>query len=654
MPDKKKISKDADKELALKIIGYAGEGFHDVVEDYKESVEYFMGNHKITKNDEKKGNRAYNKYAEIFENRISHLTEALPDINFAPQEESDLWKAYALNQVIRDKVIKPWFDAGEGERSVEQAAHAGTSYIKTNVNKATGYPVFTVIPCGQILTDRVKKHEDQRFIVHIYPMSITEIKKELGFDVRPEKALDMFEEGAEGASVYKSFEAYNDTAPSESFSDRMGKNMKMSDLGDIGQALVAEVWLDDETMERIPFDRDRAEEILDMLHKGNVGVDPDDNHVEAVKFFEEALGNTDEETEPTFVANLMNHIQLHYNYPMTEKRKKYPYGKVITVCQGNVRVDPNPINIPWRNVFLHWDFFRHPERVFGKGLGKDLISSQDTLNHRINAITKNINNLNNGVVLMRQGVINAMVKLKDNIRKLKNKIGLVVPVTDVSRDFKRDYGPSLQAHHFMEVDFHIRFMESKSGNEGLSAGRLPPGSPSGVTVEQLLGESRKPISAVIRRFSYMIKAMAINAVKVMSQFMDEDEIFSILETTDDEANQQYKQIRWGDLKDTVFKDINVDIVGQTGSTRARRFVEAVRLMEIGAYRAEDVLDAIDDPKKYKVMKRENMIAQLQTALDQVMNINGNLEKELKTLRNRSQGSDGQGNVGEKTPAPQNV
>jgi len=485
-----------------------------------------------------------------------------------------------MNQVIHDVLMRDWQPIGE--QSVSEAAHAGTSIIKTNVDKTNGHPVFTVIPCGQGIPDPVaKRAEEQRFFLHAYPMNPKDIKNEFGFDVVTERYLDVYNP-AMTLDVLKSWEKHSNSAPSDAFDQHDAKGLPLDHPGKVGQALVIELWIDDDSNETIPFDEARAAQILQALKTQKVGVDPEDNHVQAAAFFEEALKVADA-AEPTYVQNLMDHIKLHYNYPMKEMRKKYPYGKVLTMCQGNSKPAPNPLKIPWRDVFVFWDYFPHPQRLFGKGLGTDLIAPQDTLNHRINAITKNINNINNGVILMRQGVINALVKMKDNLTKLTNAIGLTIPVTDVQRDFKRDFGPALGAHHFAEVDNMIRFMEAKSGHEGLGAGRLPPGSPAGITVEQLLGEAQKPINSVIRRYSWGLKQIVENAVKVMIEFMDDDEIFSIVQTSDNDFNQQYRNIQWKELRDTMWKDIRVDIVGQMGSTRTRKFSEALQLSQYGVY-----------------------------------------------------------------------
>ena len=643
-----KKGNENDTEFVYSMLSYAVKGLEKTNIKYEKSVRYFEGDHKIKENDEKKGNRVYNKYAELFENRISHLTEALPKFQFKPQEESDIFKADALNQVIGDVIMDEWEQ--KGEQSVTEAAHAGFSVIKSNVRREDGYPVFTVIPCGQGLPDpAAKSKKAMRFFIHLFPMTIKSIKKEYKFTVNAEKYFDVHRPTMTMDAI-KSWENHNDTAPSDVFDIKDVKGFALDEAKDLGQALVIELWYDSDEMEEIPFDVEQANDVLEALHAGKVGVNPEDNHPAAVAFFEEALQAANE-AEPRYIKNLLDHLKLHLQYPQEEKRKKYPYGKVITCCQGNSRSDKNPIKIPWRDVFILWNYFPHPQSLLGKGLGDDLFDPQDTVNHRVNAITKNINNLNNGVILLRQGVINSLVKMKDNLKKLTNAIGLTIPVTDVQRDYKRDFGPALQSHHFLEVDFHLNFMEVKSGHEGLGAGRLPPGSPAGITVEQLLGESRKPINAVIRRYSFALKEMAVNAMKIMSQFMDEDEIMSILYTSDQDYNTVWAQIPWKELKDTHYKDIRVEIINDMGASRARKFSEAVQLAQFGVYDPEDVLDALDDPKKYKIIQRKNTIAQLQAALEQVVAQNEQMVSEIKTMRNREQGSDGSGNAGEK---PKNV
>lgn len=643
-------------QFAESLIAFAIKGKRDegISEQYERSKDYFNGKHKIRTRAPAKGNNVVNKYAEIFENRISHISEALPKWHFRPQDGAqDLFTAQALNQIIGDVIwdIANWEETGE--RAVDEAAHAGSCIIKTLFNKNTGYPVFQVIPNGQAFPDPIATNsEELRFFVHAYPMQVKEIKRVYNVDVVAEPKLEHYARSITGDDIELSYYANaSSSAPSEVFVNHGvidSKGRLVNDPGQIGQAMVFEVWFDDDDREKTPFDPKEAIAEHTRMMIDIPPIDAEQNHVEHIKAHKEYLAKISQEDagQTNLIANLTRHIQGHYAYEPNETRPKYPTGRVLMISQGKKLWDsPNRIQIPWRKLFTKWDFFPRRGHYWGKSLGKDLFDPQDMLNHRSNAITQNINNLNNGVVLVRKNVLDT----KGNTSKWNNLISKIIPVTDVTRDFKRDFGPHLQPHHFQDLVTIESHMERKGGHEGLTAGRFPSGSPAGVTVDALLGEAQKPINAVVRRYSRALKQMGRNAIAIMDQYLSKEEQFTIL--NDENLTEQ---VSWGDLKDRAgLLHIRVDVQGQMATSRQRKLAEAIELKREKIYDSEAVLKSIDDPMALEVLQRTSLLLQTQQALAFHMNQNEELKKLIKTERNRNQSANGEGNTGVKAKAQTN-
>jgi len=164
-----------------------------------------------------------------------------------------------------------------------------------------------------------------------------------------------------------------------------------------------------------------------------------------------------------------------------------------------------------------------------------------------------------------------------------------------------------------------------------------------------LQQGSKPTNAVVRRYSSALKRMARNAMVIMDVFLPDSEKFLI-------TGANPKEVKWGDVKTLGYKDIRVDVLGQMTTSRDRQLQTAILMKQHGVYDNFAVLDAIDDPKKFEVLKRQNEMMQLQNYVvqqEQAINIYQDelkrTQSELNTMKNRQQGSDGSGNVANDEP-----
>jgi hypothetical protein len=185
-------------------------------------------------------------------------------------------------------------------------------------------------------------------------------------------------------------------------------------------------------------------------------------------------------------------------------------------------------------------------------------------------------------------------------------------------------------------------MERRSGDEGPAAGRYPQGSPPGITVSQLLQEGKTVVRMMLRHYSTALKQMARNAIPIMDKHVSMQQRFRIMG-----QDNKPQLVKWEDLRNKGGKmDIRVDVATMLSSSRQERFRQAVELAQAGVYDAMAVLDAIDDPKKYEVAERLNIVNQLQAQNQQLVEENQKMEKIINTMENRQQTEGGQGNVGQ--------
>lgn len=655
------MSESPELKLAEELIAYAIRGKLDdgVYQRYDDSKKYYAGEHKIRNRSKTQGNKVVNKYAEIHEGEVAQITEALPKWYFKPQGDDDIITADMANQVIGDVIWdkNEWYL--KGDWSVDEAAHAGSSVIKTRVGM-DGYPYFDVLSNDEFFPDPlITEHGKMRFCVHAVPMTVKDIKRQFKKDVASEDILESQAKGIGLDRVLKSFEQQSKTNMRFNMNAYRGGMNSISRSGimpeKIGMAMTFHVYLNDETKEQKKFEiKETDNEHVAMLQGRLVSPSADENHVEHLKAHKAKLANLDVEgPESTIAKALALHIRDHEKFveefpEYAEKQKKYPYGRRIIVCQGIVLKD-SALEVPihWQNLFVKWDWMPRKGCYWGKGLGHDNFDPQDLLNHRANSITKNINNINYGLTILRAAG-------QQNLKKdhtFTNEIAQVITTADPQRDVVRSYGPPLPNSFWQDLTWIEGHMERKAHVNDIKSGAYPKGSPANATIETLLQQGMKPNNAVVRRYSAALKQMARNAMVIMTIYLPDDEKFYI-------TGKDPQTVRWGDIKNFGYKDIRVDVIGQLTTSRDRQLQTALMMKQYGVYDNMAVLDAIDDPKKFEIAQRMNEVAELQKYVvnqEQVIGIYKQelqkMQSELNTFYNRQQGSDGGGNVANQEGKP---
>lgn len=652
-----RINQPSDKHdtvitLAEQLIHQALQGRKSagVIDRAKRSDEYYWGKHKIKLRPEKDGNKVYNKYAEIFENQVAYLTANRPKWYFAPQEENDLFTSDALNRAIGDVLWEKAEWEEKGEDTILEAAHAGSVHVKAGI-AADGFPTFTVYPCESVAVDpKARKHSQLRYVVFFSSRPVNEIERDYGVKLEPENRETMGEEDAKSydspSLTFEKYSGSNNVSNVWSLVRRTGNGV--DNLPDVlGKAVLAEIWLEDGTLEKIPFDIDEVNLEHQLMADYLNGVMPEmpqvaedmhgqaqEDHQSHVKAHEQFLATLDPGIDVEFVTLLQEHIKTHKAQGSFQDRKrmKYPLGRIITVSQGKLlRDESNPLPLHWRELIFKTDFKKNRNYYWGKPLGTDEFDPQDDFNHRRNMVTQNINLLQNGIRKIRKHLTKGM-------KNVTNLVGQNVEVNHPD-DLTIDFGKPLPSSHWQDLGHIEGFMDRVAGNQDVLSGRLPSADTSGVTVEKLIESGGVRYGLPLLHYASMLKKMARVAVRLCAEYLSDSQWYGIL--GDHENTPQIIQmIR---ERSGVF-DIRIDVRSLTQSTRKQQEEEAFLRLQAGAYDVEAYLDKIDDPDKYKIIERMSMVNQLQAALQQATAENDMLKKNLNTMINRQQTQEGAGNA----------
>jgi len=590
---------------------------------------YYRGDHAAKHRSSKLGTYVFNKFAQIARNRTAHIVAKRPRWRFMPTQEGALSAAESLQDLMGTTIWNKIKWSKKGEESINEARDAGTSHIKIIIRN-DGFPDAIPLCADEIIIDpKAKKKEHLRYWGHAYSMSIKDIERIYGKKVAPDMELETIK--ASSVTSNKSYtHKSSNQAPSGVF-----KNIKFKDgstwMPDIlGKATVYELWVDDKTVETIPYKEEEvAGEIEDLLKGVPIDVHPFENHPRHIKALEKYIAELDPAKDAVIIMEAAKHIEEHAAYPQTTSRKKYPFGRKIMYAGDQVLQNkPNPIaaemeiGIDFRDLLIKWDYDPTDE-YWGKPGVQDLFDPQDILNHRVNSITQGINRLNHGIKKVTKGIGATM---RGNLEKLANWVGITVTVSHPN-DITIDYGPQMPGQVFDERNWIGFFMDQVMDNTDIMSGQLPKGSPAGVTVNQLLSQGMQPINLIVKHYAEAMEEMARVMMILMIEFVPED---TKLRISDDK--EQYKFVDWREIKqDMGYYDIHIDIDAMLETSRQEKLEQALKLAEGGYYDREAVLDRIDDPKKNEIIQRIGERQILQQGLVQAQESAKNWEGQFRNL-----------------------
>lgn len=574
---------------------------------------YHRGMHPVKDRDSRLGNMVWNKFAQIARNRLAHIYAQRPKWRFNPIQEGSVFLAEGFSNILKDVVWNKIKWDKKAKQSIIEARDAGTSHIKIFIRE-DGFPDAVPLCANEIVVDpKAKKKEHLRFWCHIYPMGVKEIEMQYGKRVEADSDLErIIPNPTSDRSYIESGSNQMPTATWKGAKFKPGVDW-MPDY--IERATVYELWTMDDTIINIPYSAEEtAVEHENLLRGVDISVHPMENHPNHIRDHEKFIATMDETRDADLILFLKEHIKYHMRFPQIKRRKKYPFGRKIVFTASTVLEDKaNPIaeemsiGIDFRDLLVKWDYDPVDDEYWGKSGVADLFDPQDAFNHRKNAITQMINRLNHGTKKVREG---AYAQLRDNPEMFANLIGATVPVRN-DTDLTIDYGPQFPSQIWDDLFHSDGFMDRVMDNTDITSGVFPKGSPPGVTVNQLLGESMKPINLVVSSYGEAMKEMARTLMVLMVEFVPPGLKFRMI---DDKNNWQY--IEWGKAKEYAgYFDIDVDLDDMLATTRQEKLDMALKLHEAGIYPRRTVLQRLDDPDKYEIMQTMDEISILKQAVE---------------------------------------
>lgn len=655
MPAKITTTDKKEQEAILKKVerlifqGMEGRKKSNVLMRAQKFDDYNWGDQPIRQEFGRQG-KVYNKFSEIVENRIAHLTDNRPKWLFGPQEEGDLFTARALNSILGDYLWDRIEWDERGEDAVLEAAASGSCHIKAGVD-SEGWPTFTVVPAESLIVDpNARNHRQLRFIGHFISRPVEYILKEYGVKVSAEKQPEAMSANGSFQSPTPSYQQVSGgTNAPNVWSMLRNTNRRGDAIEDVlGQAIICEMWMDDYTLEPIPFDiaETNVEHAL-MAELQPVLPRASENVPKHLAEHRQYLSTLDPEVDKEVIALLQAHIAATEQLPKATKRYKYPYGRIVTVSQGKLlRDEPNrfaeDLRLDWKQLWIKFDYTKSRNYYWGKPLAHDLFDTQDDFNYQQNAITQNIKMLLNGIRKWRRGRFNI-----DDLKRVTNIIGKNVLVDDPS-DVTIDTGRELPGSHFNNLINIERFMDRQAGNTDVLSGTLPKGSPAGVTVNQLLQTGTARIRLALRHYLNALNKMARLAIRIMVEYTDPAEEFEVVGENGELEIKQWRELRETLRQGRAMKNIRVDVRSMNASTRQQDQELMVSLGERGIVDPQAVLESLDIPQKYAIIKRINQIQGLQMQLQQAKQVIDQQQKQINTFINRAQERQGGGNVGAPT------
>lgn len=631
-----------------------------VMDRCKKSIRYLMGEHKIKNRSASKGNDVWNKYAEIVENRINHAVAQIPRWKFRPSADQSVVTSDMLNHLIRDVL---WDKDGWDEKSEDSlhgCAHAGSGFIFTDVDN-DGWGTFEIVPIGAMLWEKQTRWQDVKVIGRVIKKGVKAIKEEYGVDVAPET---MQIKGRDGGKSYEVTDSNPYAGPI--VKGNFGDTETATEL--FGDAYIFELWMDDYETEKIPFKESETdtehselllansipfEQVKRFVEPGEGIIHKWQNHIEHIARHRQLLDSL-EPDDPRVLA-IAQHIKDHEiliggfkgkdrELLFKRKRYKYPFGKRMAYVQDKFLYEkPNTMPIHWRDRWITWKWNIIPGQLLGKTLGHDLISPQDVLNHRKNSITQNINMLLNGIRKVKPG---AYKHLKET-GKLTNLIAAVVEVQN-SDDFEVDFGQPLPISHFQDLAHTEGFMNNSGANEDVGAGRNPAAGTPNAAIENLIQQFNIRTGSGVRHFAYALQKVARNAMLVMKEYLPDDTAIKQYQFKRDENGMPVpmETTEWREIKDHInVEDIIIDVESLNANTRQQQVQLAIELFRENIYPLrKHVLMKMDDPDKWQIMQEGDELDALTQQVQVLMETVDEKEKEINTLNNRLQSSEGGGNV----------
>jgi hypothetical protein len=387
-------------------------------------------------------------------------------------------------------------------------------------------------------------------------------------------------------------------------------------------------------LEGIPYSPEEPEEEHEVWKKLSEGqqlqipqIALEENHpqhINAHVIFLQAIKD-DPAVPPAVEQMIIDHIQQHNEEPQTEKRFKYPRGKIVTIA-GNTLLDERaaPFGLPYSKV----DFIIDPLKFWGVTLQQFIQSLQDNRVRRKNQISDNADRMAN----LREFYLEQSGYDPNKVKGAAGEsIALRVPPAQA---IYQEQPRSLPPYVLQDAIDSEQLIEKIAGWHEVMQGIMPKGSPSGITISQLKESLGPRLRKATRHFDWFLTNLAKKLIELL-EYEDPTTIFQVLDK-DQEGNNVTKQISVDEFLKNVSKE-NIRIV--TGSTlptsRTEKANLAIQYMQYGIYDQQAALTYLDDPQKGEIIQRANKEKEYQAIMQAMQEKIKLMEQIIKQKGNQN-------------------
>lgn len=319
---------------------------------------------------------------------------------------------------------------------------------------------------------------------------------------------------------------------------------------------------------------------------------------------------------------------------VTETRRKYPNGRLITIlpgCKVVLQDAESPYN-DGRFPYVKYVANRKSRKFYGFGAVSPLIETQELLNKSAAVIVDYLNTMANPcwVVDANSGVDPEM---------LTNQIGLCV-VKNPGTDVRREAAAPLPKEVFSMYQMWQQLADQISGINDVTQGRRPQGITAAEAIQTMQEAAQTRIRLMERNLQVALSRLGELVISRIMQFYSEPRVVRIagddtqwasffefyIETspdglyqmhrndyTYDEQTKQYSPRGWKSVGRPTKGLFSVQVHGGTSLPylRERRGELAMRLRQMQVIDDQELLESLDWPRREEIEKRMSEAKQQQ-------------------------------------------
>ena len=501
----------------------------------KRARDFYMGGDKQWEDGRMPSYRAKitdNRCFTAVESALPIITDRRPKAELVARDQDDIPAVRMIKRVYDEK----WDSLGLEMLTtlvVKDALIFGDGYLKVwfdpTLEQGLGDLRVTHVNPDYVYLDPESKHpllNDARYVIYHARTPLARIKMNY-----PHKAVSLDEQGAgtyglgrfdsagepaqdnvsdKGTIAYDS----GDETPTDHTTYRTAQSL--DGRIDKTQPFLTEIWVDDLTIEKV---------------EGTYIIFPDDGS--DVEFSQEALVDAE-------VSGREFEIVSGDDIGKSTYKRKYPYGRIITICENILlRDDASPYE-HGRCPYVR--FFDYPIPHTNEAIGEieQIIPLQKELNKRKSQIIDFFNIcINPPIVMDRSAGLNTL--------KMTNRPGQIWPVNGSTDKVKWLLPPPIPAAAFAHIDQIQKDIDTVSGIHDVTQGRKPSGITAGIAIDSLQEAGQSRMRLKNRFIEYSHQRVAELMISIIWQYYQEPRTVR-WKSNLAETDYEYEKVEFNNMK----------------------------------------------------------------------------------------------------------